>query len=103
MQTQDLAIVNIPLSRRGNIDAQIDRYKADQRRAEAQKRKTAAAQFKADKEAAKALWNSEYVKALAKIEALAVKRPEFAVKDMISMVEGWVKWEPAKFLKWMAA
>lgn len=40
----DGAIVNIPLSKRGNIDAQIDRYKADQ---EKQKR----ADHKAWKEA----------------------------------------------------
>lgn len=32
--TKDQAVVNVPLSKRGDIDAQIDRYKAEQERAE---------------------------------------------------------------------
>ncbi|KRG60796.1 hypothetical protein ABB25_00965 [Stenotrophomonas koreensis] len=31
--TKDPAVVNVPLSKRGNIDAQIDRYKAEQEKA----------------------------------------------------------------------
>ena len=31
--TKDPAVVNVPLSKRGDIDAQIDRYKAEQEKA----------------------------------------------------------------------
>lgn len=39
----DHGILNVPLAKRGNIDAQIDRYKADKAREENAQRKAVAA------------------------------------------------------------
>lgn len=38
----DHGVLNVPLAKRGNIDSQIDRFKADQARADAMTRKAAA-------------------------------------------------------------
>lgn len=101
--TNDMAVVNIPLSRRGNIDAQIDRYKAEQARAAAEKRKADTKQFKIDRAAAKAIWDTEAGRIEAKILATAAKRPEFNIADLKATAKSMAIWEPQKFLKWMAA
>lgn len=49
----DNAIVNIPLSRRGNIDAQIDRFKADQGKAARAGARSQIARIKALRQQAK--------------------------------------------------
>lgn len=61
----DHGILNIPLSKRGNIDAQIDRFKADQRRQAEEIRKAKRAQHADDK-----------AKALEMIEALSDERAQ---------------------------
>lgn len=50
----DHGILNVPLSKRGNIDAEIDRYKA----AEARTRRAASRQSHADRVAARAALNA---------------------------------------------
>jgi len=50
----DHGILNIPLAKRGNIDAQIDCYKADQKRAAAKQRKADAAILAGQRALAKA-------------------------------------------------
>lgn len=50
----DHGILNIPLAKRGNIDAQIDCYKADQKRAAAKQRKADAAMLAGQRALAKA-------------------------------------------------
>lgn len=103
MNTTDTAIVNIPLARRGNINAQIDRYKAEQRKAAAEKRKADTKQFKIDRAAAKAIWDTEAERVEAKIRAAAAKRPEFNIVDLRATAKSMAIWEPSTFLKWMAA
>lgn len=51
----DHGILNVPLAKRGNIDAQIDRYKADQARQERRGRQTRAEKVATDRIEAKAL------------------------------------------------
>lgn len=51
----DHGTLNIPLSKRGNIDAQIDAYKADQAKADRRDRMTRNEKIAADRIEAKAL------------------------------------------------
>jgi len=51
----DHGILNIPLSKRGNIDAQIDAYKAQQAAQRKAERKATHAQVAADRNEAKSL------------------------------------------------
>lgn len=53
--TTDNAIVNVPLSKRGNIDAQLDAYKRDKASEERQLCKALAQETKILRERAKAL------------------------------------------------
>ena len=61
----DHGILNVPLSKRGDIDKQIDRFKADQKRQAEEIRKAQKARHKADK-----------AKALEMIEALSDERAQ---------------------------
>ena len=49
MAVFDHGVLNIPLSKRGDIDAQIDRFKADQAREMKAAMRESAARFKAEK------------------------------------------------------
>lgn len=51
----DHGVLNVPLSARGDINAQLDRYKAEQAQAAARKAKTANALHREQAEQAKAL------------------------------------------------
>ncbi|WP_039052255.1 hypothetical protein [Bordetella avium] len=59
----DHGILNLPLAKRGNIDAQIDRYKRDMRAEKAREAKEQRIQREADRVTAKAL-----VEALSAVE-----------------------------------
>lgn len=50
----DHGVLNVPLAKRGNINAQLDRYKAEQKRQAAAKRKADAALMTTKVKAAKA-------------------------------------------------
>lgn len=87
--TRDTAIVNIPLSKRGNIDNQIDRYKAQQETIRKEKSKEVSAEFKSDKQIAKELFKEHKVEMKAKYG-----------KNIVAL-EDWVKWQPAKAIKFI--
>ena len=63
----DHGILNLPLAKRGNIDAQIDRYKADKVRTEREERKAQAAQIKTERAEAKALVSAMTTERLAEL------------------------------------
>lgn len=92
----DHGVLNIPLSKRGNIDAQIDAYKRQaiaQTKADA---KVKAALNKADKATAKAL--------LAQHQDAIVARhgAKFGVRELRTTLDSWAKWEPAKLIAFVA-
>lgn len=86
---RDTAIVNIPLSKRGNIDNQIDRYKYEQKKIEKVKSIEIKEQFKSDKKMAKDLY-------LTNKDAMKLKYG----KNIVAL-EDWVKWQPAKAIKFI--
>ncbi len=91
----DQAVVNVPLSKRGNIDNQIDKFKAEQAAAAKQKRSESFQQKKVDKAKARELFD-QHADALA--EATAAKGGNTkaeAKKHLDSMV----KWQPAQAVK----
>lgn len=91
----DHGILNIPLSKRGNIDAQIDRYKADQARQAKQDRKARAAQMKADRAHAKRLvseLSDEFIQRIASKSGLT---PTQVRKNLNSDAH----WTPAKIIR----
>jgi hypothetical protein len=103
-QALDHGVLNIPLAKRGDIDAQIDAYKRDQAAVATITRKAATVQRKSDKSAAKIcltliLARSELLE--AKAEALNV-----TVKDLREQLRSWSIWEPKKLMsladKWLA-
>lgn len=93
----DRAIVNIPLSKRGDIDAQIDRYKADQ---EKQKR----ADHKAWKEAkapliaeARRLFDSAPESAFAEL----AERNGKTAKQVRASLKSYVRARPEMIIKFL--
>lgn len=90
--TTDLAIINIPLSRRGDINAELDRFKAAQRKAEARQARADRAERQSDKTQAKALLG-QYEAAI-----LATHGAKFGEKTLRHMLDRWVKWEPKRLI-----
>ena len=105
MHSTDNAIVNIPLAKRGNIDAQLDAYKV-RLAALATIARKAAAQSKREAKAAAKVALAEL---LANPELIAAKAARIGgtPREMAAMLTDWSKWEPAKLLKahaeWMPA
>lgn len=95
----DHGVLNVPLSKRGNIDTQIDRFKvqqASERRAAAQSK---AAATKNDRAIAKAL----LVKAPeARIAELAA-RCKVTASAMRSRLASDAHWQPQLIIKLLAA
>lgn len=98
----DHGVLNVPLSKRGggSLDAQIDRWKKEQAAAQ----KSAARTAKADKAAAKALFE---IVGSAVVASTVAKHPTLKSKDVLHTLDQMVKWEPTKALKvltdWAAA
>ena len=92
----DHGVLNVPLAKRGDINAQIDAYKADQAAQAKAAAKIAAAQHKADKARAKEL--------LAVNEAAIVARhgAKFGVRELRHALDQWAKWEPRKLIAFVA-
>lgn len=90
-QPLDHGVLNVPLSKRGNIDAQIDRYKAEQAAAVRQR----AAAHRAAQADAK--------KAVAAIPAERIAEIAASTGSTPKKVGDWLKrmahWEPAKALR----
>jgi hypothetical protein len=93
----DHGMLNVPLAKRGNIDAQIDAYKA-----------TEAAKAKADRKsaaAARAVLKTQAKAALADLVAaeglLASKAAKLNITRaaLLEKLTDWSKWEPAKLIK----
>lgn len=91
----DHGILNVPLAKRGDIDAQIDRYKAgvqrDERKAAAERR----AKLKADREEAKRLV-AECPE--ARIQELMAKYST-SRSLLISKLQSIAHWTPAAILR----
>lgn len=102
-QALDHGVLNVPLAKRGDIDAQLDAYKREQARLASVARKAASVQRKSDKATAKVclaliLTRPELI--AAKAEALNV-----TVKDLREQLRSWSVWEPKKLTaladKWL--
>lgn len=91
----DHGILNVPLSKRGNIDAQIDKYKAEQEAAKKAKEKAIKAEFSANKAIAKELW-SKVDKDLIKQDA---KKRGVKFSELRDVLHDLVKWQPHKAIK----
>lgn len=91
----DHGILNVPLSKRENIDTQIDKYKAEQLAAKKAKEKAIKAEFNANKEMAKELW-SKVDKDLIKQDA---KKRGVKFSELRDVLHDFVKWQPNKAIK----
>ncbi|QLI96510.1 hypothetical protein H0A34_05485 [Providencia rettgeri] len=91
----DHGILNVPLSKRGNIDAQIDKYKAELEAAKKTKEKAIKAEFSANKAIAKELWN-KVDKDLIKQDA---KKRGVKFSELRDVLHDFVKWQPNKAIK----
>lgn len=91
----DHGLLNVPLTRRGNIDAQIDRYKADRAHEDAVARK-----------AASRLLAEQRIQAKRVLDAMTPERvAELAAKTKAStstvrrMLKSMAYFQPAKLIK----
>ncbi|QUT00968.1 hypothetical protein [Proteus terrae] len=91
----DHGILNVPLSKRGNIDAQLDKYKAEQAILEKDKSDLAKSAFVDNKEIAQELW-SKVDKELIKLDA---KRRGMRFSELRDILHDFVKWQPHKAIK----
>lgn len=97
--TLDNAIVNIPLAKRGNIDNQLDRYKAEQATEAKQTAKTAA---EAKREArAEAEQLAGYIPQIIEdtIAAAKAKGNKVSKPELRAMLVGMKFHEPTRFIK----
>lgn len=105
MNVLDTATVNIPLAKRGNIDAQLDAYKAKTAATAAAARKVASESHRDAKAAAKVALAA----LIANPDLIAAKAARIGgtPRELVSMLTDWSKWEPAKVIKahaeWMPA
>ncbi|EMJ9777268.1 hypothetical protein [Morganella morganii] len=91
----DHGILNVPLSKRGNIDSEIDRYKKQQAAEKEDEIAVRNSDFKSDKEHAKALWaqvNRDLIKAHAKQRGIGFS-------ELRDTLDGYVKWSPKKAIQ----
>ncbi|EJD6541500.1 hypothetical protein M0K83_RS20565 [Providencia rettgeri] len=91
----DHGILNVPLSKRGNIDAQIDKYKAEQAAIKKTESKAAKAMLNDNKAIAKELW-SKVDKDLIKQDA---KKRGVKFSELRDILHDFVKWQPHKAIK----
>lgn len=88
----DMAIINIPLSKRGDIDRELDRYKAQQKKAELIKKKQERSDFMARKRDAKSILLRHEKELIEKMG------PAWSDKEKRSLLRDLATWEPGKFL-----
>ena len=98
-RTLDHGILNVPLAKRGDIDAQIDRYKADQARATKAADKERAARLKADRITAKAMVADASAERIAALAARLGMTPAKARAHLASEAH----WRPGLIIKLLAA
>lgn len=93
-QRLDHGMLNVPLSKRGDIDAQIDRYKRDQAKADRADRKTLHAQLVKDRAEAKRLISEIDPEFVARLAGRSALTPKQIIKNLNSDAH----WHPAKIL-----
>lgn len=91
----DHGILNVPLSKRGNIDAQLDAYKAQQAAERRAKAKADAAEMKALRARAKALVDA----ADPAVLAAAAARSGSTVAAVKAMLRSDAHWAPARVIR----
>lgn len=91
----DTAMVNLPLDKRGggSINAQLDRYKAEQVAKAKSEAKTASGARKTDKAQAKASFAEHGAAMIEKYSKSMNKTP----KDIREVLDQMAKWEPKQF------
>lgn len=87
----DHGILNIPLDKRGNIDAQLDAYKAQQSRCARAKAKADAAETKAQREQAKALVSTADSEMIARVATKSGTTPA----QVRARLKSDAHWNPA--------
>lgn len=95
MSMLDHGILNVPLSKRGNIDTPLDKYKAEQAILEKDKSDLAKSAFVDNKEIAQELW-SKVDKELIKLDA---RRRGMKFSELRDILHELVKWQPKKAIK----
>lgn len=93
----DHGLLNLPLAKRGNIDSQIDAYKAQQAATAAIARKAAAESTRTAKAAAKVALAA--LVADTSLMGAKALRIGCTPRALVAVLTGWSKWEPAKLLK----
>ncbi|CDH00540.1 hypothetical protein [Xenorhabdus bovienii] len=91
----DHGVLNIPLHKRGNIDREIDKWKAEQAALQKERVQLAKCELKDNKAEAKRLW-ALADQALIKADA---KRRGIRYTELRDILDGFVKWEPKKAIK----
>lgn len=91
----DPAQINVSLHKRGNINAQIDKYKEQQAQLAKAKAKETAQQTKGNKILAKSLLDEHLNAIIAKHGA------KFGEKELKHTLEQWQKWEPSKLINFV--
>ena len=91
----DNAIVNVPLRKRGNIDAQLDAYKRDKAREERRLCKALAQETKILRERAKAVVANLPLERIAKAGKVAGTTPAQYRKRLMSQAH----WQPSLILR----
>ena len=85
--------VNIPLAKRGDIDKQLDKYKAEQKEAKESKSKGFRKEAKTDKQRAKAIYDKHLDTILEKT------KDKFGEDKIRQMMTDFVKNDPEKMIK----
>jgi hypothetical protein len=85
--------VNIPLEKRGDIDKQLDKYKAEQKELKEAKSKEFRKEAKSDKQRAKAIYDKHLPTILEKT------KEKFGEDKVRGMMSDWVKNDPEKLVK----
>lgn len=103
-QAIDHGVLNVPLAKRGNIDAQIDAYKREQAAEAERDRKIRAKQLKADKAEARVVLE----KLLADVALIEAKAAAMNVtpKTLRDQLKSWATWQPKNLIalsvKWLS-
>lgn len=100
----DHGILNLPLSKRGNIDNQIDAYKREQASSAEKNRKACAQQLRADKAEARPILEKLLADvALIEAKAAAMNVTPKALRDQL---KSWSTWQPKNLIalaaRWLA-
>lgn len=93
----DHGILNLPLAKRGDLDRQIDAYKANQAKQVAAKRKADATAHREAKAAAKVA----LAELVADADVLNEKAAKLGItrKQLVAELTDWAKWQPKRVIR----